>query len=226
MKKLIEIVLSAVVATAVIPAFGADVQTRLIRFGYGLNEDSNQGRAARTFADEVEKAQRRQDEGARLRRGGARSRRADAERPDRRRAGDDGRIDRDPCRHVKEFGVYDLPFLFTNEKEADAVLDGPVGAELCKIARAEGSGRPGLLGERLSQPDEQEAPDHQGGGLRRHQAARDAEPDLPGHFNSLGANAVRWRSRNCSRAGNQDRRRPGEPVHDDPVASSTKCRST
>jgi TRAP-type transport system periplasmic protein len=29
---------------------------------------------------------------------------------------------------VKELGVFDLPFLFANEKEADAVLDGPAGA--------------------------------------------------------------------------------------------------
>lgn len=31
---------------------------------------------------------------------------------------------------VKEFAVFDLPFLFANEKEADYVLDGPVGQEL------------------------------------------------------------------------------------------------
>ena len=31
----------------------ADVKPRLIRFGYGLAEDSNQGRAARFFAEEV-----------------------------------------------------------------------------------------------------------------------------------------------------------------------------
>jgi tripartite ATP-independent transporter DctP family solute receptor len=31
---------------------------------------------------------------------------------------------------VKEFRLFDLPFLFANEKEADAVLDGPVGKEL------------------------------------------------------------------------------------------------
>jgi tripartite ATP-independent transporter DctP family solute receptor len=29
---------------------------------------------------------------------------------------------------VKELGVFDLPFLFANEREADAVLDGPAGA--------------------------------------------------------------------------------------------------
>jgi TRAP-type transport system periplasmic protein len=30
--------------------------------------------------------------------------------------------------NVKEFALFDLPFLFANEKEADTVLDGPVGA--------------------------------------------------------------------------------------------------
>lgn len=33
---------------------------------------------------------------------------------------------------VKELGVFDLPFLFANEKEADAVLDGPAGAYFTK----------------------------------------------------------------------------------------------
>ena len=36
-----------------LPAHAAD--TRLIRFGYGLNQDSNQGRAVQVFADEVAK---------------------------------------------------------------------------------------------------------------------------------------------------------------------------
>lgn len=33
---------------------------------------------------------------------------------------------------VKELGVFDLPFLFANEKEADAVLDGPAGVYFSK----------------------------------------------------------------------------------------------
>jgi tripartite ATP-independent transporter DctP family solute receptor len=31
---------------------------------------------------------------------------------------------------VKEFGVFDFPFLFANEAEADAMLDGPIGKRL------------------------------------------------------------------------------------------------
>src|SRR5215207_5517192 len=32
--------------------------------------------------------------------------------------------------HVKDFGIFDLPFLFNDYKEADAVLDGPIGKRL------------------------------------------------------------------------------------------------
>ena len=37
--------------------------------------------------------------------------------------------------HVRELGVLDLPFLFTNESEADALVDGPIGqGMLAKLA--------------------------------------------------------------------------------------------
>jgi tripartite ATP-independent transporter DctP family solute receptor len=39
---------------------------------------------------------------------------------------------------VKELGVFDLPFLFANEKEADAVFDGPAGAYFNKKLEAVG----------------------------------------------------------------------------------------
>jgi tripartite ATP-independent transporter DctP family solute receptor len=39
---------------------------------------------------------------------------------------------------VKDFGVYDLPFLFNNEKEADAVLDGPFGQKLAARLQEKG----------------------------------------------------------------------------------------
>lgn len=39
---------------------------------------------------------------------------------------------------VKELGAFDLPFLFANEKEADAVLDGPAGQYFNKKLEAAG----------------------------------------------------------------------------------------
>ena len=39
---------------------------------------------------------------------------------------------------VKDLGVFDLPFLFANEKEADAVLDGPAGEYFNKKLEAVG----------------------------------------------------------------------------------------
>jgi tripartite ATP-independent transporter DctP family solute receptor len=39
---------------------------------------------------------------------------------------------------IKEFAALDLPFLFNNEKEADAVMDGPVGKQLLERLPAKG----------------------------------------------------------------------------------------
>ena len=50
------IVAAALVVLGTVASAAQDVQTRLIRFGYGLNEDSVQGRAVRKFAEDVEKA--------------------------------------------------------------------------------------------------------------------------------------------------------------------------
>ena len=50
--------IAAAAATAFAAPFAAlaqDIKPRLIRFGYGLNEASNQGRAAKVFAEAVEK---------------------------------------------------------------------------------------------------------------------------------------------------------------------------
>lgn len=43
---------------------------------------------------------------------------------------------------VKEFGLFDLPFLFNDEKEADAILDGPVGNKV--LEKLPGQGLVGL----------------------------------------------------------------------------------
>lgn len=43
---------------------------------------------------------------------------------------------------IKEFGIFDLPFFFADFKEVDAIMDGPVGAQLFK--KMEGIGMVGL----------------------------------------------------------------------------------
>ena len=40
--------------------------------------------------------------------------------------------------NIREFGVFDLPFLFANDREADAVLDGPLGKKLLDKLPARG----------------------------------------------------------------------------------------
>ncbi|RJR48898.1 MAG: TRAP transporter substrate-binding protein [Desulfobacteraceae bacterium] len=39
---------------------------------------------------------------------------------------------------VPEFNVFDLPFIFSSEKEADAIFDGPVGAKLLALLEPKG----------------------------------------------------------------------------------------
>lgn len=131
--KKIAVALAAVSAcTAAGMACAQDIKPRLIRFGYGLNDESVQGRASRYLAQELDKIS-----GGKLKMktfgsanlgsdeqmqaalvGGAQEMMVGSTAP---LAG-----------MVKEFGVYDLPFLFNNEKEADAVLDGPFGEGLLK----------------------------------------------------------------------------------------------
>lgn len=139
MKKL----LLTVTATALALSFGAsayaqDIKPRLIRFGYGLNEDSNQGRAARFFAEEVAK---RSDGKLKVRTFGAATLGPDPQMQNALIGGAQEMMVGSTATlvgTVKEFAVWDVPFLFTNEKEADAVLDGPVGQKLLDSLQAKG----------------------------------------------------------------------------------------
>ncbi len=59
MKRPLLAILTAAMLCSPLASFTAhadDVRSRMIRFGYGLNENSNQGRAAKLFAEEVAKA--------------------------------------------------------------------------------------------------------------------------------------------------------------------------
>ncbi|MDQ2103220.1 TRAP transporter substrate-binding protein [Azospirillum isscasi] len=133
MKLLRSVLLATGLAAAILAPVAAsaqDVKPRLIRFGYGLSESSNQGRAVKFFVEEMAKRS-----GGKLKVKGF----ADAS------LGSDIQMQNALIGGaqemmvgstatlvgiVKDFAVFDLPFLFNNEQEADAVFDGPFGQKL------------------------------------------------------------------------------------------------
>jgi len=120
-----------------------DIRPRMIRFGYGLNEDSNQGRAAKLFAEEVAKAS-----GGKLkvRTFGAASLGPDSQMQNALIGGAQEMMVGSTATLVgitKEMAVWDTPFLFTRETQADAVLDGPVGRRI--MDKLEEKGLVGLV---------------------------------------------------------------------------------
>jgi tripartite ATP-independent transporter DctP family solute receptor len=107
-----------------------DIRPRMIRFGYGLNEDSNQGRGAKVFAEEVSK-----ESGSKLkvRTFGAGSLGPDAQMQNALIGGAQEMMVGSTATLVgitKEMAIWDTPFLFSNAKQADYVLDGPVGQQI------------------------------------------------------------------------------------------------
>ena len=115
---------------APLAAQAADIKPRLIRFGYGLNEQSNQGRAVKVFAEQVEKAS-----GAKMkvRAIGAAALGSDVQMQQALIGGAQEMMVGSTATLVgitKEMALWDTPFLFANAKEADAVLDGPVGQKV------------------------------------------------------------------------------------------------
>jgi len=107
-----------------------DIKPRLIRFGYGLNEASNQGRAAKVFTDEVAKASGNK---MRVRAIGAAALGSDVQMQQALIGGAQEMMVGSTATLVgitKEMAIWDTPFLFNNAKEADVVLDGPVGQKV------------------------------------------------------------------------------------------------
>lgn len=110
--------------------FAQDIKPRLIRFGYGLNEQSNQGRAVKLFAAEVEKASGGK---MKVRAIGAAALGSDVQMQQALIGGAQEMMVGSTATLVgitKEMALWDTPFLFNNVKEADAVLDGPVGQKV------------------------------------------------------------------------------------------------
>jgi tripartite ATP-independent transporter DctP family solute receptor len=133
----------ALAATALAPAFAQDIKPRLIRFGYGLNEQSNQGRATKVFVDEVDKLSGGK---MKIRAFGAASLGSDVQMQQALIGGAQEMMVGSTATLVgitKEMALWDTPFLFNNAQEADAVLDGPVGTKV--KAKLEEKGLVGLV---------------------------------------------------------------------------------
>ncbi|WP_210545075.1 TRAP transporter substrate-binding protein [Rhodoferax sp. PAMC 29310] len=124
-------------------ASAQDIKPRLIRFGYGLNEQSNQGRAAKVLADEIEKLSGGK---MRLRAIGSAALGSDVQMQQALIGGAQEMMVGSTATLVgitKEMALWDTPFLLNNVQEADALLDGPVGDKV--RAKLEEKGLIGLV---------------------------------------------------------------------------------
>ncbi len=133
----------ALATSALAPAFAQDIKPRLIRFGYGLNEQSNQGRATKVFADEVDKLSGGK---MKIRAFGAASLGSDVQMQQALIGGAQEMMVGSTATLVgitKEMALWDTPFLFNSAQEADALLDGPVGTKV--KAKLEEKGLVGLV---------------------------------------------------------------------------------
>lgn len=137
--------LAAAAATTLLPlaAQAQDIKPRIIRFGYGLVENSNQGRAVKVFADEVQKASGGK---MRLRAVGGAALGSDVQMQQALIGGAQEMMVGSTATLVgivKEMALWDTPFLFNNGAEADAILDGPVGQKV--MAKMPEKGLVGLV---------------------------------------------------------------------------------
>lgn len=118
---------SVAVLSTSFSALAQDIKPRLIRFGYGLNEQSNQGRAAKVFADEVARLSGGK---MKVRAIGAAALGPDNQMQQALIGGAQEMMVGSTATLVgitKEMAIWDTPFLISNAKEADILLDGPIG---------------------------------------------------------------------------------------------------
>jgi tripartite ATP-independent transporter DctP family solute receptor len=142
-RTLLAAVAAASLAAPLGSAWAQDIKPRLIRFGYGLNEQSNQGRAVKLFAEQVEKASGGK---MKVRAIGAAALGPDTQMQQALIGGAQEMMVGSTATLVgitKEMALWDTPFLFNNAAEADAVLDGPVGQKV--MAKLQEKGLVGLV---------------------------------------------------------------------------------
>ena len=125
----ISLTLAALLASP-FAAQAEDIKPRLIRFGYGLNEQSNQGRAVKFFAEQVDK---KSGGKMKIRAIGAAALGPDTQMQQALIGGAQEMMVGSTATLVgitKEMALWDTPFLFSTAKEADAILDGPIGQKV------------------------------------------------------------------------------------------------
>jgi TRAP-type transport system periplasmic protein len=107
--------------------FAQSENPRIIRYGYGLAEQTNQGRAVKVFADLVEKnsngKMKVQATGAAALGSDVKMQQALIDGTQEIMVGSTATL----VSISKQMALWDTPFLFSNFKEADALLDGPIG---------------------------------------------------------------------------------------------------
>lgn len=127
--KLKTLLLAATLAAGTL-SLSAHADTRLIRFGYGLNQDSNQGRAVQVFADEVAKLSGGK---MKVRAIGAAALGSDIQMQQALIGGAQEMMVGSTATLVgitPEMALWDTPFLFNSGPEADLVLDGKTGQQI------------------------------------------------------------------------------------------------
>jgi TRAP-type transport system periplasmic protein len=110
--------------------FAQSENPRIIRFGYGLGEQTNQGRAVKVFVDLVEKNSNGK---MKLQATGAAALGSDVKMQQALIDGTQEIMVGSTATLVtisKQMALWDTPFLFSNVKEADALLDGPIGTRV------------------------------------------------------------------------------------------------
>lgn len=107
-----------------------DISSRIIRFGYGLNQDSKQGRAVETFKQEVS----RLSDGKFKVKGFANALLGNENQMQNALIGGAQEMMITSTSSLigidKSFAIWDLPFIFNDALEADKVLDGKFGQGL------------------------------------------------------------------------------------------------
>ncbi|MEK8029310.1 TRAP transporter substrate-binding protein [Ideonella sp. DXS29W] len=142
-RRLLAAAAATMLACAPLATLAQDIKPRLIRFGYGLNEQSNQGRAVKVFADAVEKASGGK---MKVRAIGAAALGPDTQMQQALIGGAQEMMVGSTATLVgitKEMALWDTPFLVNSVKEADAVLDGPIGQKV--MAKLPEKGLVGLV---------------------------------------------------------------------------------